>query len=87
MSDMIEIAGISLSQTTPTSLTFNQLDAWVIWQFPISKQAGLCGAVTPSTDQHGWMPAIIHPDTQNALVYSTPTFPTPNAAADWVATV
>ena len=81
---MIKIAGISLSPQTPTALTFTQLATWVIWQYPIPKQSGYCGAVTPSTEQQAWMPAIVHLNTQTVLIYATPTFPTPTAAADWV---
>ncbi|MCA9937001.1 MAG: hypothetical protein KC418_00030 [Anaerolineales bacterium] len=83
------VEGLSLRARGPTQLSFAQLFAWVIWQFPRAKQNGMCGAVRPPNPDYGWFPALIQSDEEIAAVYAhlEQTFSTPEAAADWLATL
>lgn len=84
-----EIGGLVLQIGKPTRLTFGQLRTWVIWQFPRRKAERLCGAVHPPGDTHGWYPALIDGKKERAEVYGhlDQVFDSPEAAADWLATV
>ena len=84
-----EIAGIMLDASKPTVVTFQQIHRWVIWQFPRPKKSGYCGAVHPPDGQFGWIPAIIEFDEQKVCLYAhlMPPFPSPEDAADWLATL
>ncbi|MBK8985978.1 MAG: hypothetical protein IPM39_07830 [Chloroflexi bacterium] len=64
------VANVTLSTSQPTTLTFHQLDGWVIWQFPRKKNAGLSGAVRPSIAKHGWYPAVIYPREKQVQVHA-----------------
>lgn len=78
---------VILSLDRPTELSFAELYSWVIWQFPRPKSGGLCGAVRPAAAEHGWYPALIKLKEQRVLVHGHlgQQFPTPAAAADWLA--
>jgi hypothetical protein len=78
------VAGIPLSKTSPTRLTYDELYTWVIWQFPRQKNGGLCGAVRPPLQQHGWIPAVILVPKKSVEVYAhlNQSYPTPEAAAE-----
>ena len=52
-------AMITLHKDKPTTLTFKELNDWVIWQIPHPVGNGLCGAVKSSMPEHLWIPAII----------------------------
>lgn len=83
------VDGLPLHTDMPTLLTFTQLYAWVIWQFPRPKQDGMCGAVRPPCEEEGWFPALIRSQEEVAAVYghAPQTFSTPESAADWLATL
>lgn len=83
------VDGLPLHTDMPTRLTFTQLYAWVIWQFPRPKQDGMCGAVRPPCEHEGWFPALIRSQEEVAAVYghAPQTFSTPESAADWLATL
>lgn len=78
------LTGVALSKSHPTKLTFDELYTWVIWQFPRSKQKGLCGAVHPPIPEHGWYPAIIFVKEKCVEVYAhhEMLYPTPESAAE-----
>ena len=82
-----EVASIHFYEDRPTKLAFDDLYNWVIWQFPRKKAGGLCGAVRPPVANHHWFPALIKAKERQVLVHGhlDQTFPTPNAAADWIA--
>ena len=79
------VAGIKLRTDRPTSLTFDDLFRWVIWQFPRPEQKGLCGAVRPPLADHEWIPAIIQAANSRVYVHAHAgvTFPTPELAAEF----
>lgn len=78
------VANITLSRQKPTKLSFDDLQNWVIWQFPRRKETGLCGAVRPSIADHGWYPAIIYPKEEQVMVYAhlETHFSTPEEASE-----
>jgi hypothetical protein len=65
----IQIHNISIHLEQPTSLTFDELYEWVIWQFPQQKKGGLSGAVRPPLFGASWYPALIHPKEKRIQVY------------------
>lgn len=80
------IAGIALSNEKPTTLTYEELYAWVIWQFPRPQNGGLIGAVHPPMPQHGWIPAIIFTGNKKQIeihAHLNEQYPTPESAADY----
>lgn len=79
-----QIGQLQFHPDQPTQYSFADLHNWVIWQFPRANGQGLCGAVHPPIAGYGWLPALIHPVRQNAIIYghSLQTYPTPEAAAD-----
>ncbi|HEX6385110.1 MAG TPA: hypothetical protein VF177_10605 [Anaerolineae bacterium] len=84
--EAVVVADIALDSRKPTALTFDELYTWVIWQFPRKKDGGLCGAVHPPADDHGWFPAIIHYREECVLVHAHAggSFETPEAAIDYL---
>lgn len=78
--------GIQLDPDKPTSLTFNQLHHWVIWQMPRKTGEGLSGAVHPTMPDTGWYPAIIKPKEKRVKVYGhlDTKFESPEEAAEWL---
>jgi hypothetical protein len=82
------VAGIELHPDRPTTLTYHQLFQWVIWQFPIRRQKGFCGAVRPPEAEQEWIPAIIQSDNKRVQVYAHvgETFPTPETAVEYFST-
>jgi hypothetical protein len=83
-----EIAKLKLHAAKPTNFSFKLLQEWVVWQFPKRCGKGYCGAVHPPLETHGWLPAIIHPEKNEAQVHGhlTETFETPELAADYIST-
>lgn len=81
------IGSIIILQKEPTQLTFNELNSWIIWQFPRQKDKGLCGAVCPPDPAEGWYPAVIYLKEKVVQVFGhlDKKFESPNDAADWVA--
>ena len=79
------IAQIGFFQAKPTVLNLKLLNDWVIWQFPKKTGSGFCGAVHPPHERYGWLPAVIHPEKNEAKIYGqlTETFETPELAADY----
>ena len=82
------VAGIELHSDRPTTLTYQQLFRWVIWQFPLPRQNGFCGAVRPPEAGQEWIPAIIQSDNERVQVYAHvgETFPTPETAVEYFST-
>ena len=71
MSEQTKLAAaIEFDQDQPTTLTFEQLYQWVIWQFPHPVQDGLSGAVRPPEPDTGWVPALIFPKQKRVRVYA-----------------
>jgi len=85
MSKINIVAGIELDPNRPTTLTYHQLFQWVIWQFPVRRQKGFCGAVRPPEADQRWIPAIIQSDSKRVQVYAHvgETFPTPETAVEY----
>jgi hypothetical protein len=58
-----------------------------VWQFPKKTKTanGFCGAVHPPLEKHGWLPAIVRPEKNEAQVHGNlpETFATPELAADY----
>ena len=79
------VAGIELQADRPTMLTYRQLFRWVIWQFPLQRQNGFCGAVRPPEARQEWIPAIIQSDNQHVHVFAHvgKTFPSPERAVEY----
>lgn len=79
------VAGIKLRTDRPTSLTFDDLFQWVIWQFPRPRNKGLCGAVRPPLKDCDWIPAIIQAGNKRVYVHAHlgETFSTPELAAEF----
>ena len=78
---------VALQTDRPTELPFEDLYTWVIWQFPVPKAGGLCGAVRPPIAKHGWFPALIKGKKKQVMVHGhlEKPFETPQAAAEWLA--
>ncbi|MAT99969.1 MAG: hypothetical protein CL608_22745 [Anaerolineaceae bacterium] len=85
--DKKEIAQLKLNNTKPTTLNLKLLQEWVVWQFPKKIANGFCGAVHPPLKEHGWFPAIIRPEKNEAQVHGhvAETFASPELAAEYVA--
>ena len=83
--DKKEIAQLKLSSSKPTTFNLKLLQDWVVWQFPKQTANGFCGAVHPPLKEHGWLPAIIHPEQNEAQIYGqvSETFATPELAAEF----
>jgi hypothetical protein len=84
--DKKEIAQLRFSSTRPTTLSLKLLQEWVVWQFPKKVISGFCGAVHPPLEKHGWFPAIILPEKNEAQIHGhvADTFDTPELAADYL---
>lgn len=80
------IAALGFNSDQPTELSFDDLFTWVIWQFPIPRGGGLCGAVRPPIANFGWLPAIIKGKKKQVVVHGhlKEAFNTPQSAADWL---
>jgi hypothetical protein len=83
------VGGLAFGVEKPTRLSFEQLRTWVVWQFPRRKAGTLFGAVHPPGEARGWYPALIDSAKKRADVYGyvDEPFDSPEAAADWLATV
>lgn len=81
-----QIDGISFHPNTPTQMTFADLYAWVIWQFPLPASHGHCGAVRSSEPEVGWIPALVFYEQSSILVYAhlEEQFSGPEEAARWL---
>ena len=81
-----KVIKVNLNGQRPTTLTFNDLYTWTIWQFPSKGKGGLRGAVHPPIASHTWYPAIIKAKEKKVLVHAhlDQTFPSPEAAADYL---
>lgn len=81
-----KIHNISIHLNQPTSLTFNQLYEWVIWQYPQQKNDALSGAVRPPLLESSWYPALIYPKEKRVQVYGhlDTSYKTPEEAAKHV---
>jgi len=79
----IVIDGLTLDPGAPTTLSFEELHTWVVWQFPRLRVGGYSGAVHPPEVGHGWYPALIDATAGQVLVYANVSerFPSPEAAA------
>jgi hypothetical protein len=77
------VDGIKFELEEPTVVTFERLFAWVVWQFPRSREGGHSGAVHPPETQHGWYPAVIDVENGRVFIYGhvVERYPTPEAAA------
>lgn len=86
--DKKEIAQLKLNSAKPTMINLKLLQAWVVWQFPKKTINGFFGAVHPPLADHGWFPAIIRPEKNEAQVHGhvPETFETPERAADYFVT-
>ncbi len=76
---------VTLLADKPTTLTFQQLHDWVIWQIPRVVEDGLCGAVKTAVPDTHWYPAIIHVNKKKVQVYAhiDKQFATPEAASSY----
>lgn len=77
------VHNIELNPTQPTSLSFEQLYDWVIWQFCQQTADGLSGAVRPPIHGSSWYPALIQPKEKRAQIYGhlDSSYDTPEKAA------
>ena len=66
-SNLVDI--IELDLTQPTSLSFEQLYDWVIWQYCQQTADGLPGAVRPPIPGASWYPAVIQPKEKRVQIY------------------
>ena len=80
------VANIKLHKQEATDLSFDELQTWVIWQFPRKKKSGLCGAVRPPMAEYEWYPALVHVKEQrvDVLAHLDQQFATPESAAEFV---
>ncbi|MBE2220126.1 MAG: hypothetical protein IAF02_01215 [Anaerolineae bacterium] len=78
-----QVHNIELDPTQPTSLSFEQLYEWVIWQFCKQTASGLSGAVRPPIPGSDWYPAVIHPKEKRVQIYGhlDSSYDTPEKAA------
>ncbi len=67
--DTFDVNGIQISQSEPTTVTFNEVFRWIVWQYPNKAESGLCGAVHPPIPEYGWFPAIIKPREKTILIH------------------
>lgn len=81
------IGALEIHREQPTELTFDDLNDWVLWQFPRLDGGWLCGAAHPAEPEFGWIPARIQPHQQRVRLYAhgTPPLTTPEEAAAWIA--
>jgi hypothetical protein len=80
------VAGATLKTHRPTTLIFEDLHTWTVWQFPRKIQGGFCGAAHPPIPQYGWFPVIINVKEKKAQVHANldQTFVTPEEAAKFL---
>ncbi len=80
-----ELAQLKLNSSKPTTVNLRLLHEWVVWQFPKKTANGFCGAVHPPLEQHGWFPAVIRPERNEAQVYGhvPEAFASPELAAEY----
>jgi hypothetical protein len=80
------IDSIAFDREAPTRVLLADLYSWVIWQFPRRQADGLCGAVRPPLPGQGWLPAVIRPTDNSALVYAhlDQEFDSPETAVQWL---
>lgn len=76
---------LGLSPGEPSDLSFDDAANWVIWQFPLQRRGWLCGAAHPPLADFGWLPTMINPGQKVIRVHPSAVFPTPEAAANWMA--
>lgn len=81
-----KVATIPLYTDRPTSLNFQDLYNWVVWQFPRRMSDGYCGAVRPPIPHHDWYPALIQQQEKRVQVYAhlKRSFDSPEAAAEHI---
>lgn len=79
----LQIGHLFFNYDKPTEHTFIELYSWVIWQFPRANGQGLCGAVRPPIQGYGWLPALIFPSQQQAVIHAHKpySYETPEEAA------
>lgn len=68
--DVHTVSGIDLSLSEPTTLSFKDLQEWVIWQFPRQAAKAHYAAVKPSVPGHGWYPATVDKSRKQVTVYA-----------------
>ncbi|KAA3662119.1 MAG: hypothetical protein DWQ04_14350 [Chloroflexi bacterium] len=82
-----KVANLHLKTDGPTELSFDDLNTWVIWQFPQPiAEATLCGAVKPPIAEHTWYAATIQYRLKQVQVFGhlKETFETPEIAAEHI---
>jgi hypothetical protein len=81
----VALKRLGIAVDEPSDLSFEQASDWVIWQFPVPRRGWLCGAAHPPQADFGWLPIMINPGQKVIRVHPTAAFPTPEAAANWMA--
>jgi len=78
-----QVHNVEIDTTEPTSLSFEQLFDWVIWQYSQETVNGLSGAVRPPIPGASWYPALILPKEKRAQIYGhlDTCYDTPEKAA------
>lgn len=77
------VDGITMNPAEPTSVPVERLFAWVIWQFPRTREGGYSGAVHPPEADYGWYPAVVNVEEGHVLIYGhvRDEFSSPETAA------
>ena len=71
MKKSTQIGTIECNLEGPTTVTTQQLYAWVIWQFPKeANQSMASGAVCPPIEHAEWIPAKIDFNQDEILLYA-----------------
>ena len=83
--DSAELTRFGLAAGEPSDLSFDEAADWVIWQFPMPRRGWLCGAAHPPLAEFGWLPTMINPGQKVIRIHPSAVFPTPEAAASWMA--
>jgi hypothetical protein len=80
------VANIRLRKDNPTELTIDDFYEWVIWQYPLEMEGGLCCAVHPPIPNHTWYPAVIGHLDNKIVVHGNINreFGSPREAAEWL---
>lgn len=76
----------ALSGTELTCTTLNDLNDWIVWQFPVLNQGYFSGAVLDTKKPNCWYPALIHKDNGGVKIYGhvETIFESPEVAAEFI---
>ena len=84
-----KIADINFQTNSATTLSFDALHSWTIWQYPEPIHTGQCGAVKPPIPKLPWLAAIINQSKKEIQVlgHLSRTFTSPEMVFEFLQTL